>query len=636
MKKSFITNKSVLTFICFMLFMTSSNAAEQDVSYYQPPSSDEYEYVQEGFSFKNAFNDFKNKFKKEKAPTALIENNTASESNNSESFESQYIKNNNEQENIESTDTYDAVALHEKGDQDKSEKQTKKFWEHLKKDNDEEIEEQIINNKLYLDRFKIEDQAKIDEYYKERNLLVKPNGDIELILQSDSENGIDTLIKQIESVSPEDTFSPEIELSLKDSIAIAIAKHPSIKSARLYADMTKARIIAAWAAYFPTFSVGFDYSHSYSKTEDYPSYRVNTGTIPNATAGLLLYDFGKTKVEVDIAKVDYSATEYDLQSTINDLIYSVKSAYFQLLFAQHQVDVYEQTIKEFDLQVRSAKKFFSIGKKAQIDVDTAEFNAGNARLNLVKAKNTLETAKVTFANALGLPEFANFRLSEGLPREEYALDLETILKNAFYIRPDLISYEKQLENAKLGVRRALRAFTPDITANGMTGYSRADSEGTASYGFGASLNYSINYLQLRKEYDIAKLAYEKAKYDYELKKQSVYLEVKQAYIDLNNTLQTVYQADQNVKFAKAQSYQATGRYNAGLSTAIELKDSENTYMNSQLEYFSALLAYNDAIATLERVVGKPIESQHFVQNVNNEEKENSENVIDTPVEENVL
>ena len=76
--------------------------------------------------------------------------------------------------------------------------------------------------------------------------------------------------------------------------------------------------------------------------------------------------------------------------------------------------------------------------------------------------------------------------------------------------------------------------------------------------------------------------------------------------------ETVKQAELNVDQAKAQHYHAAGRYNAGLGDAIELKDSENTYMNAQLEYFQALLDYNSNIANLERVIGRPIENTETV------------------------
>ena len=318
-------------------------------------------------------------------------------------------------------------------------------------------------------------------------------------------------------------------------------------------------------------------------------------------------DLRKTKTNVDIAKTDYEASTFDLESSINEVIYAVKSAYYNLLFAQKQIEVYKNTIEDFELQLKVAKKYFEIGKKPQIDVTIAEYNLGSAKLNLVKAINTLEVARVSLANTMGLPAFANFELSETLPTYEYETDLETLLQDAFRIRPDLLRQEKEVEAAYLNIRSAKRNYTPDLVANGTYYRGKTDKTDESNFQVGIDLSYSgLNLAQIKKEHDIAKKAYEKALVDYESSKHSVYLDVKQSYINLSNTKSTVKQAEMNVAQAKEQNYHATGRYNAGYGDAIELKDAENTYLNSQLEYYQALLEYNTEAANIERLVGRPL------------------------------
>ena len=73
-----------------------------------------------------------------------------------------------------------------------------------------------------------------------------------------------------------------------------------------------------------------------------------------------------------MAKTDYDASRYNLQDSISSIIYNIKSAYYNVLFAEKQVEVYQKTIEDFDLQLASAQKYFSIGKKPQIDVLTEE------------------------------------------------------------------------------------------------------------------------------------------------------------------------------------------------------------------------------------------------------------------------
>ena len=470
----------------------------------------------------------------------------------------------------------------------------------------EDLFKHDTTNNVYLDKYNTILDEKSNTFYSEKNIEENENGQLQLTTEDDKPS-IYELIKTIENSNPDNVFEPPVKISLRDCIGIAIAKHPSVISAQINTEIYKSRIVQAWAAYFPNFSAGFDYSYMHSKVPDY-SYGMHSAYFPNASAGLLLFDFGKTKTQADIAKVDYSASKFDLQNSINDIVFSVKSAYYNLLFAQKQVEVYKRTIEQFELHLQSAQKYFSIGKKPQVDVAIAEYNVGSAKLNLVKAMNTLEVAKINLANTLGLPEFANFELSDDLEKYDYSTDLEILLQDAFTIRPDLLSYQKMVESSLLNVRSARRGFTPDLTANSSFYRGGADPMKETNYNVSVNLSYSgMNLLQLKKEYDIAKKSYEKSLSDYEQKRQSVYLEVKEAFINLNNSKETVKQAELNVGQAKAQHYHATGRYKAGLGDAIELKDSENTYMNAQLEFYQSLLDYNNDIANLERVVGRPIE-----------------------------
>lgn len=489
---------------------------------------------------------------------------------------------------------------------EKSVKKDRKLTGIQKKIEKEQIFKHDTVNNLYLDKYNTILDDKSKTFYAEKNIEQNEDGLLQLTTEADKPS-IYELIKTIENSNPNNVFEPPVKVSLRDCIGIAIAKHPSVISAQINTEIYKSRIVQAWAAYFPSLSAGVDYSYMHSKVPDY-SYGMHSAYFPNASAGLLLFDFGKTKTQADIAKVDYSASKFDLQNSINDIVYSVKSAYYNLLFAQKQVEVYKRTIEQFELHLQSAQKYFSIGKKPQVDVAIAEYNVGSAKLNLVKAMNTLEVAKINLANTLGLPEFANFELCDDLEKYDYSTDLEALLQDAFTIRPDLLSFQKMVENSLLSVRSARRGFTPDLTANSSFYRGGADPMKETNYNLSVNLSYSgMNLLQLKKEYDIAKKSYEKTLNDYEQKRQSVYLEVKEAYINLNNSKETVKQSELNVGQAKAQHYHATGRYKAGLGDAIELKDSENTYMNAQLEYYQSLLDYNNDIANLERVVGRPIE-----------------------------
>ncbi len=408
------------------------------------------------------------------------------------------------------------------------------------------------------------------------------------------------------------------EVTLADCIKLAITHHPTIMSAISNAEIYKTRIGQAWSNYFPTLGAGISYSRNdmlmtmsgnYSRMmqQKYDMYYM-----PTLSANMLLFDFGKTKANADVAKRNYESSRYDAETSIESVIYNVKVAYFNMVFAEAQKVVYEDTVKDYELQLKQARAYYNIGKKAKIDVTTAEYNLGNAKVNLIKAKNTLELASVQLANAVGIPELENVILKDKLNTKLYDVNFPDLIKTAESSRPSLLSAKKLMDAAELNVRSAKRAFTPDISAFGS--YNNGGRQMDSDYGYqaGIQLNYTgLNLMLLKKQVDEAKATYQKYVADYEQQKQNVYLEVKSAYINLLNSHDSLGVSKLALQQAKEQQYQAFRRYQVGLGNAIEFKDAENTYLNAQLNYYSNLLDYNVNAAELERVIGAPIKESEI-------------------------
>ncbi len=403
------------------------------------------------------------------------------------------------------------------------------------------------------------------------------------------------------------------DVTLSDCIKLAITHHPTIMSAISNAEIYKTRIGQAWSNYFPTLNAGTSYSRndtlmtmggSYSRMM---SQKYNMYYVPTLSANMLLFDFGKTKAAADMAKRNYEASRYDAETSIELVIYNVKVAYYNLIFAEIQKTVYEDTVKDFELQLKQARAQYEIGRKAKIDVTTAEYNLGNAKVNLIKAKNTLELAAAELANAVGIPELEGVVLKDKLNTKAYDVNFKDLLSTAQASRPALLASKKLMDAAEMNVRSAKRAFAPDLSAFGS--YSQGGRQIDSDYGyqFGVQLNYSaLNLMYLKKQVDEANATYKKYVADYEQQKQNVYLEVKSAYINLLNSHDSLDVSKLALQQAKERQYQAFRRYQVGLGDAIEFKDAENSYLNAQLDYYSNVLNYNVNAAEVERVIGAPI------------------------------
>ena len=414
-------------------------------------------------------------------------------------------------------------------------------------------------------------------------------------------------------------------VTVDDCVKIALASHPSIISAQSSAEIYKTKIAQAWSSYFPKISLGAEYSRNDMLVTSFAplSQKYNMFYLPTVSANMKLFDFGKTKAEADIAKKTYEASEDNVQKSINDVIYNVKKSYYNLLYAMQQEKVMTDSVHDFQIHLEQANAFYRIGTKAKIDVLTAEYNLGKAKLDLIKSKNSVKLAYANVNNAIGQPEFENYAIDENLETRTYDVVLSDMLNTAFETRPEYLAAKKKAEGSQLLVKASKRAFLPDLNAFASFQYGGRNPGKDTGYQFGGNFSYSnFNGLLLKKQVDEAKATAKKDTADLENTRQAVYLEVKQAYIDLQNAKDSIPVSQLAMMQAKEQYDLASGRYKVGLGDAVELKDAENTYRKAQLEYYSNLMNYNIAAANLERVTGAPIAP---IVNENETQRNNGEN-----------
>ncbi len=406
-------------------------------------------------------------------------------------------------------------------------------------------------------------------------------------------------------------YSNEIHsvFTLKACIENAIKYNPAIRASIYNEDVYKSKIGQAWANYFPVISAGLDLSRSGNRYTGggMPNQYITMGYVPTVSADMLIFDFGKTKATADMAKRFYEATRENTKENINVIIYNIKATYYNVLFAQAQVKVYEDTVADFQLQLEQAWGFYRYGTKPKIDVVTAEYNLGKAKLNLVKARNVLGVARVQLSKIMGMPEYTNYEISDQLTLNLFDVTEDSAIKTALEVRPELVAAKKSADAAEMNLRARRREFTPNVGIYGSYRYGIGSDYNLNSGQIGVGLNYSaLNIMRVKKEIEEAKAEYKKANAQYEDVRHDVYFKVKKNYMELETDREAIVIAKLALDQAKEQYRQVTGRYKAGVGTAIELKDGENTYLNARLDFYNAMLNYNTTAASLEREIGLPL------------------------------
>ncbi len=387
-------------------------------------------------------------------------------------------------------------------------------------------------------------------------------------------------------------------LTLEQCMEIALERHPDLRGAKARIDARESIVSQVRTAWKPEADLSSSYNRRSVTDEGYDRYS------SSVTVSQLISDGGKTRSQVNVAEIDLQSSEYDYDDMVQTLVFDVKDTYFALLRANKEEEVVQEAVKMYEHHLEQARGYYEVGRVSRYDVTTAEVDLSNARLNLIRAKTSVKTARSGLNNALGYPDAPLFSIEDMLTYEKIELTREKALAMASDTRPDLKSLEAKKRASEESVVLAARSNSPTLSAT--AGYSWGDDDFTGDEELyaGVSLNVSLYDGGLAKE-KIREARADLVGTDADLQglEQDVILEVEKAYLEVQDSEQAILTADKIVQQARENLDLANGRYEVGVGSPVEVTDATENYINARNTYYTALYDYRSALAALEKAIG---------------------------------
>ncbi len=394
-------------------------------------------------------------------------------------------------------------------------------------------------------------------------------------------------------------FAAPVELSLSDSVALALKNNPSIKMAQSDKDKSQWSVSEAQAGRMPTVSLGNSYSlkdHNPAGTDDLSgSLRMNWQ----------LYSGGRVEGQIDQAKRGVGVADLGVEKTKQQLKLDTTTAYFTILQTKNLVEVNQQSVSNLQEHLNSVQAKYDVGVVAKSDVLRAEVELANAQQNLIKAQNNYDLAVAGLLNTMTIDPGTELALTDTLNYNKYDKTLDDSLQAA-QTRPDVAQAEENVKISETAIKMAKSGKLPSVSLSASNGWNGSvlPGSGDDDWSVGLSASWSIfDAGSTSAKVKQADASLDKAKEQLVQVKNSAALEVRQNYLSMQEAEKRIDTNKVAVGKAEEDLVIAREKYNAGVGTNLDVIDAQLALTQAKTNEIQALFDYNVNVAKIDKAIG---------------------------------
>jgi len=359
-------------------------------------------------------------------------------------------------------------------------------------------------------------------------------------------------------------------------------------------------VTSAYSSYYP--SVNFSSSYRVSESspgQDMGSYSGSIG-LSNS-----LYQGGSIRAGVKIAKAKVDMAEEDYRQAEDEVILSVKEAFFKILLKQEQIALAEDVLKRRNEDLVLIRLKYDAGRESSPAVKEAEASLLQAEYDKKQAQEELNLAQIGLNLLLGRPRRAEISVTYEEQSAQFPA-LDSLIADAKDLRPEMRSEKINTEVLKAQVVQAKSDYYPKVSVSssyGWQGSGLSIEDGDWSIGFSLSLPIFEGFATKVKVQE-AKLSLGDQDVKLRELEQEIEEEIEQAYSNWELAGRTIEVNDKTL-LAKREMYQLTKlQYEQGLTSYFILQQKESDLSSAESQQVNVLYNLRVSAARLQKAWGR--------------------------------
>ncbi len=393
-----------------------------------------------------------------------------------------------------------------------------------------------------------------------------------------------------------------------------------------------------------SFSVNIDSSR-------YDMNRTGTHINPSYSSRLafnfqqpLLKNFGLTisRREIIVAKNRLEVSGKDFQKALQDTVYSVEEAYWNLVYAVETLKVRQKSLKLAGDLLERNRRAVEIGTMAPIEIINAQASVAQREADILAAEAAVKNNEDILKTILNLGvenkqlEEVNIIPTDSPTYEKKEISLDEALSIAMNNRPDLQASRINLKNTQIDLTYAKNQMLPELNLSasywspGVSGtqliYAPDDPYGIGdpidvipggasgslkdmfnfryrNWAIGFTLNIPVNNILSRAAYAQAKVNLEQSQLSLKYQEQQVFRDIKIAVRDAETNFKRIQAYQAARELAEKQLEAEEEKLKVGLSTNYYVLQYQTTLADSLTQELKAIIDFNLSLARLNRDLG---------------------------------
>jgi outer membrane protein TolC len=268
--------------------------------------------------------------------------------------------------------------------------------------------------------------------------------------------------------------APDGALDLQQVIELGLCRNPQTAAGYMAVETARLNKNAGYAPYLPSIDATASIGKNYRNGE-WDNYWQRGASL---SANYLIFDFGKRLADLNALSSVWKATGFDNDEFVQNFVYSIVGAYYNMLIADANVSAAVDLKKTAQISKDTADKKFSAGVVAKADVFQADTMLASRTLDLERAKNNREIAKGQLLKLLSFAQNDDINIKDitsSFGSAAESKSIEELLELAQKQRPDLLAATANKDaawhrrNARFLSNLPRISATGTITRNDVTG-----------------------------------------------------------------------------------------------------------------------------------------------------------------------